>query len=522
MRAAGFDFEVRPSRAVEWPYRGGDPAEHAESLARAKAAAADGELVVGADTIVVLDGAVLGKPRSPDDAASTLQRLSGRTHEVITAAAVRDGPLIRWGHARTRVTFRPISHAEILDYVGTGEPLDKAGSYALQGGAAAFVERVDGDADTVIGLPVSLLRRLLAVGDSSTICAVTTPTETTSGGRASVCDLDDPRWTSFVAEHPEAGPFHHGAWPAALAAAYGFRPLLLALTDGRGRLRAGMPLMEVRSRLTGHRFVCLPFTDYCPPLAESAEALSDLVREVVAWSQASGSTPVEVHAELPAGAGVHPGARALRHTLALDPDGERLFRSFRASIPRAIRKAERSGVEVRLGRSRAELDVYYRLHCETRHRQGVPVQPRRFFGQLWEQLLSRDLGFTALAYHGGRPIAGAVFLAWKGTLVYKYGASDQAHWALRPNNLVMWKAMEWGSAHGCRLLDFGRTDLEDQGLRDFKSRWGATELPLVYTTVAQRPPRAAGGMARALAPVIRRAPMAVGRLIGEALYHHVA
>lgn len=162
LRAAGYDFDVRPSGADEWPYAGGDPGLYTESLAEAKAVEGGGdEVVVGADTVVVLDGTVLGKPVDADDAAGMLRRLSGRTHEVITGVAVRHGARVRSGHARTRLTLRPLEEREIHAYVATGEPLDKAGAYGYQGGAARFVTRVEGDADTVIGLPIALLRELL-------------------------------------------------------------------------------------------------------------------------------------------------------------------------------------------------------------------------------------------------------------------------------------------------------------------------------------------------------------------------
>ena len=165
LRAAGYEFDVRPSGADEPPFAGGDPAAYAESLARAKAARVPGALVVGADTVVVLDGDVLGKPAGTSEAAGMLRRLSGRTHEVVTGVAVRRDGELRSGHAAARVTFRPLAEDEIDAYVASGEPLDKAGAYAYQGGAGAFVTRLEGDPDTVIGLPLALLRRLLGAAD---------------------------------------------------------------------------------------------------------------------------------------------------------------------------------------------------------------------------------------------------------------------------------------------------------------------------------------------------------------------
>jgi septum formation protein len=161
LRAAGYQFEVRPSGVEEWPYTGGDPGAYVEALARAKAAGVDAPVVVGADTMVVVEGAMLGKPAHPDEAAAMLRRLSGRTHEVVTGLAVRHHGVLRSGHDRTRLTLRALTETEIRAYVASGEPLDKAGAYAYQGAARAFVTRVDGDVDTVIGLPLRLLARLL-------------------------------------------------------------------------------------------------------------------------------------------------------------------------------------------------------------------------------------------------------------------------------------------------------------------------------------------------------------------------
>jgi septum formation protein len=173
---------VRPSGAAEWPYAGGPPASYAEALARAKVAAVAGDVVIGADTVVVVDAEVLGKPARPEEAAAMLRRLSGRAHEVITGVALRDGQAVRSGHARTRVTFRPLDEADIRDYVASGEPHDKAGAYAYQGGAAGFVTQLEGDADTVIGLPIRVLNDLLAGGLSP---ATGVPAKPASRGRES-------------------------------------------------------------------------------------------------------------------------------------------------------------------------------------------------------------------------------------------------------------------------------------------------------------------------------------------------
>lgn len=135
----------------------------AEEKARLAAGARPDAVVVAADTMVAVDGVVLGKPRTPDEAAEMLGRLSGRAHDVITAVAVAQARRGTWlaGASTTRVYFRPLRRDEILRYVATGEPMDKAGAYGIQGRAALFVERLEGDYFGVVGLPLALLGRLL-------------------------------------------------------------------------------------------------------------------------------------------------------------------------------------------------------------------------------------------------------------------------------------------------------------------------------------------------------------------------
>jgi septum formation protein len=162
---------VRPSHVDETPHPDEPPADLVARLAAAKAAASaaeneDGadEVVLAADTEVVIDGRVLGKPTDRDDAAAMLRALSGDTHEVMTGIAVRRGTTSRLAQVSTAVTFRPLTDAEIAWYLATGEPSGKAGAYALQGAGAVLVERIAGSDTNVIGLPlaetVALLREL--------------------------------------------------------------------------------------------------------------------------------------------------------------------------------------------------------------------------------------------------------------------------------------------------------------------------------------------------------------------------
>jgi septum formation protein len=159
----GIEHEVRPANIDETYFDGEEPRAHAVRLARGKAEAiaATNAVTIGSDTIVVVDGDVLGKPADAADAARMLRRLSGRSHVVITAVALHWRDRLVSDAEEVAVTFRALSDQDIREYIATGEPMDKAGAYGIQGYGATIVERVDGDYFAVMGLPLNRLARLL-------------------------------------------------------------------------------------------------------------------------------------------------------------------------------------------------------------------------------------------------------------------------------------------------------------------------------------------------------------------------
>ncbi len=156
---------VRPSAIDETPDPDEAPLPYVRRMAREKAlavAASDTETILAADTVVALDGRVLGKPADVDAARATLRMLSGRTHRVHTAVALRTGGRVLARVTTTRVTFRTLTDDELARYVATGEPFDKAGGYGIQGHGGALVERVVGSYTNVVGLPLAETLALLA------------------------------------------------------------------------------------------------------------------------------------------------------------------------------------------------------------------------------------------------------------------------------------------------------------------------------------------------------------------------
>jgi len=176
LRNAGIAFVAHPANVSELPQPGESGRNCAERLAREKARAVFHQLpdhvILGADTVVIVDGEILGKPRDEADAVRMLGSLAGRTHQVVTGVCLVGPPLRTRNQKRetefedtrsetTLVTMTPLTGDDIRDYVASGEPMDKAGAYAIQGAASRWIPRIEGDYFNVVGLPVSLVHRML-------------------------------------------------------------------------------------------------------------------------------------------------------------------------------------------------------------------------------------------------------------------------------------------------------------------------------------------------------------------------
>jgi septum formation protein len=169
LRNAGIAFEVQPANIAEDPLPGESAKACAERLAREKALTVarqrphnkDNDIVLGADTVVVVDGQLLGKPADAADAVRMLRMLSGRKHQVITGVCLVVSGKPSVSSETTVVTVNELTDQDIVDYVASGEPMDKAGAYAIQGIASRWIPRIEGDYGNVVGLPVALVFRML-------------------------------------------------------------------------------------------------------------------------------------------------------------------------------------------------------------------------------------------------------------------------------------------------------------------------------------------------------------------------
>lgn len=332
------------------------------------------------------------------------------------------------------------------------------------------------------------------------------------------------QWDAQVSTHPGATIFHSAAWARVLHETYGHTPFYL------GRIEAGgghdlLPIMEVASAITGKRGVTLPFTDFCQPLATSDNQVARNWEMALTLGRQRGWKYFECRGPNTAPAGARPALTFYGHELDLTLPEQKLFAGLDAGVRRAIRKAQAEPITIEIKNDLAAVRSYYALHCQTRRWHGVPPQPFRFFASIHRHLIERGLGWVIQARWQGRIVASAVFLQFGRRAVYKFGASDRNFQPLRPNNLLMWEAIKWHSAHGFASLHFGRTSLANDGLRRFKLGFGPREERLEcfrydfrkcgFVTTRDR---AEGAMNT----VFRRLPLPLLRALGAALYPHLS
>ena len=334
---------------------------------------------------------------------------------------------------------------------------------------------------------------------------------------------DDPAWLDLVAAAPGATVFHLPAWTRVVTDTYGYRAGVLAVEDGTGALAAGVPVVYAR-RLAGRALVSLPFTDHCPPLARDEASLARLAAGLSSWSRREGVS-VELRGALPSIAGWTETVVGVEHVLDLEEGAEARRKRFNEAHRRRLRQAERSGLRARVGRTADDVEAFYRLHVQTRCRQGVPVQPRRFFGGIWQHMIAAGHGVVVLVETAeGRSVAGAVVLGSNGMAIGKFQASDATHWELHPNHLCYWAAIRWSCETGHRRFSFGRSETRHAGLQQWKAGWGGEAVPLTYALTGSGSPPVDGHgvLDAALSGVIRRSPALVCRALGALLYRYAA
>ena len=337
--------------------------------------------------------------------------------------------------------------------------------------------------------------------------------------------LIDSRWDELVASHPCASVFHHKGWLKALAATYGYRPLVVTSTPGGMRLADGIAFCEVKSWITGKRLVSLPFSDHSEPLwCENSEPF-----ELTEWMRTECRAHSWEYIELrPVYWKMGPESLLVTaqsfcsHVLDLTPTLEELFNNMHKNcIQRRVKRAEHGQLEYEKGDSEELLDELYRLLMITRKRHQLLPQPRAWFQNVLNYMKPNVA--IRLARKDGVAIAAILTLQHRRTVVYKYGCSDAQNHHLGGMPFLMWKMIEESKIAGAEQIDFGRSDLDNDGLIEFKNRLGATRSQMTYLRYPEDARRKSA--VESYLPAARRLfsilPPSISSMAGRVAYRHI-
>jgi len=324
---------------------------------------------------------------------------------------------------------------------------------------------------------------------------------------------------------------YHTNWFELISQLYGYTFIPLTTCNTRGEITGFLPLCYMQSPLTGRRLVSLPFSDICPLLATGESDTHELIDQAIALAKERKVKYLELRTGVNETLArrqdlVEENQLYARWLLPLSANPDRAWSSLRKPVQHQVKKSEKLGVQVRTAQNREDMKHYYRLHLQTRSKKhGMPAQPEGYFLGLWDAFAASGAVQLLLAEYEGTVIAGMVLLASGSTIRYAYGASHEQFLKLAPNNLLMWTAIKLGCTGGYQTLDMGRTARDNEGLMEFKRRWGAVHEALPYYYYPQ-----VAGLAstseesrkfRLLTGCWRKLPLSIAGPLGGYLYKHL-
>lgn len=335
--------------------------------------------------------------------------------------------------------------------------------------------------------------------------------------------LNIENWDELLSQHTDASFFHTQSWARVLSETYGYTPKYFSIFS-EDKLSSLIPMMEIKSLLTGRRGVSLPFTDYVQPIVSRPDKAQEFWGWLVEYANKSRWQHIDLRGDIygqPTGS-VYDSF--FQHDIRLEGKTEQLFSRLSINNRRNIKKALREDVEVVLRNDMKSVDDFYYLNAITRKKHGVPSQPYKFFKNLFRYIINDNKGIVVLARKNGKVVAGSIYLFFGESAIYKYGASIKEGSSLRANNLVMWKTINWLTERNFKLLSLGRTDKNNIGLLRYKNGWAAEQKSINYYRYRVKDKAfivKKDGSGSLGTRFFKSAPVAVSNALGEVLYRHV-
>jgi serine/alanine adding enzyme len=347
----------------------------------------------------------------------------------------------------------------------------------------------------------------------------------------------DLRWEAFISTLPESLIYQHPAWLEVLEDAFGYKPVNLACVGSNGQLQGILPLYYLRGIFTGRRYSSLPRTPVAGPLAYNDQALAALTRAAFERVHDERGAQLQLKVSSNKLEGLVEGVVGMpwrkAYLLKLPEHQELLHLGNNRNHSRikwAVNKATRLGVQVYPATTERELRLWYELYLETMRRIAVPPRPYYFFEILWKRLQPRGLMRLLLAKHYeagcSRLLAGSLFLMFGQTIIYAFAGWRREDQSLRPNDAIHWRAIHDACDEGFSYYDFGEVVKDNQGLAEFKSKWGAEPQWLYryyYPTPRELEMSILDSDSRArqlMFAAWRRLPIKATALLGDLAHHY--
>ena len=353
----------------------------------------------------------------------------------------------------------------------------------------------------------------------------------------------DSRWERFVSQHPGALIYHHLSWLSALEKEYGQQCVCLACEDSLGELVGVLPLMRTRGfplskrkPLVGARLASLPRTPIAGPLTVSSNVTVLLLQEAVRRVSVESGICLQIKTQGPELCGLIEGVVAkswrLSYVLRFPENVEGMFQiadgKNRSKVKRSINKAVASGLKIRIAETEEDLASWYRLYLDVMRRNFVLARPYRFFLALCEFMKPNGLMRLLLAERQAegktRIVGGHIYFTFGKTMTYAFGASHAEDFVYRPNDFIMWHAINDAYCEGFKYFDLGEAPDGDEGLVRFKSKWGAEPVQLYryyfpdFADASHSTEDSKSTLAEIFKRLWRRVPLRVTSWIGDLVY----
>lgn len=334
--------------------------------------------------------------------------------------------------------------------------------------------------------------------------------------------LSTPKWDDLVLSGTQYCFFHSSAWARVLHETYGFKPIYYIIKNQDG-LDFLLPVMETSGLAAKKRGVSLPFSDYCRPIIDDNIDINSVMRLVYHNMKENRWVYLETRDAEAIYRDNHYSCY-YTHTLDLFRDQSEIKKNISTSVKRNIKKAISSGITAESYTDYKALEAFFKLHCLTRKRLGVPIQPFRFFNNIYKYIIQQNLGLIILARWEDKFISGAVYFHYGKQALYKFGASNMKYQHLRGNDLVMMNAIEHYMNNDYHTFSFGRTAVGNEGLRRFKNKWGVQENIIRYYryNLIKNNYKKHSGHNEMIFRFTKYLPVPVLRLIGNGLYKYMA